>query len=80
MNKIKFQITFTDVPNSMLEILKSQKIDISKEIFVRFNRDENLEILAQMSALYKLDELKQEIERLTSEAVEKAFNNLNLSN
>ena len=80
MNKIKFQITFTDVPNSMLEILKSQKIDISKEIFVRFNRDENLEILAQMSALYKLDELRIDIEKFTTEAVTKAINNLNLSN
>lgn len=79
-NKVKFQITFTNVPQSMITVFENQQIDTSKEIFVEFNRNENLELMAQMGSLYKLDELKQEIERLTSQAVEKAFNNLNLSN
>ena len=79
-NKVSFQITFVNVPDSMLRIFESQKIDVSKEIFVPFNRAENLDIMAQMGSLYKLDDLRQEIERLTSEAVNKAFDNLNLSN
>ena len=80
MNTIKFNVTFTNVPDSLIKVFKSQEIDTTKEIFVPFNRAENLDLMAQMGSLYKLDELRQEIERLTSEAVEKAFNNLNLSN
>lgn len=80
MNTVKFQITFTNVPDSMLKVFQNQEIDTSKELFVEFNRNENIDIMASMGALYKLDELRQEIERLTSEAVDKAFNNLNLSN
>ena len=80
MNTVKFQITFTNVPDSMLKVFQNQQIDTSKELFVEFNRNENIDIMASMGALYKLDELKQKIERLTSEAVDKAFNNLNLSN
>lgn len=80
MNKVKFQITFTNVPDSMMKVFENQQIDTSKELFVEFNRNENLDLMAQMGSLYKLDELKQEIERLTSQAVDKAFNNLNLSN
>ncbi len=79
-NKVSFQITFVNVPDSMLRVFENQQIDTSKELFVEFNRAENLDIMAQMGSLYKLDELKQEIERLTSQAVENAFNNLNLSN
>ena len=80
MNTVKFNVTFTNVPNSLLKTFENQEINPNKEIFVEFNRNEILELMAQMGSLYKLDELKQEIERLTSEAVEKAFNNLNLSN
>ncbi len=79
-NKVSFQITFVNVPDSMLRVFENQQIDTSKKLFVEFNRAENLDLMAQMGSLYKLDELKQEIERLTSQAVENAFNNLNLSN
>jgi len=80
MNNVKFNVTFTNVPNSLIKVFEIQEIDATKEIFVEFNRAENLDLIAQMGSLYKLDELKQEIERLTSQAVEKAFNNLNFFN
>ena len=78
MNNVKFEITFTNVPDSMMNVFEMQKIDTSKHLFVDFNRNENLQLMAEMGALYKLEELKQEIERLTSQAVDKAFDNLKL--
>lgn len=62
---ISFNIQFNNVPNSMLIAMAKMEIgDISEQIEIDFNREENISLFAELCSIYKVRTMEERIKEM----------------